>query len=373
MKTPLLCVLLCSAPLLADTTIKDLSELKATPLPYPAAPATAAEVPAIEQLQAQAESLATALGTFPPQLKKSEDRQTVYEVWAQVMASANALAAERGEPEPVVCLLALLYREGHNLDVQECAQRNLALLGPGLTKFPDSVPLNFEAAHFYLGIGRGAMAERALLHLRGLLRTCDDMRVERPLLFAYFYQDKRAEMAKQVEHCLALCPDDRFFLQMKESLVKGGMRQIRVPVGSPNEVTLKGDPTIHLALDRLYRTMEIKPQEGTPNKDLRAYLFIPEDDQSSAVLFIGNDGCPKTEETIAQMHEGAKVTKAKGTFNGAEIELWHYRDSQHLYSTFSVIATDSAGTAKRVEIDLVANTPERLEVLETAFSLIDFL
>lgn len=365
--------MLGAAPLLADTTVKDLSQLKAMPLPYPAAPVPTADVPALEELQAQAESLASALGMFPPQLKKNEDRQSVYEVWAQVMTSATALAAKRGEVEPVVCLLALLYREGHNLDVQECAQRNLALLESGLAKFPDSVPLNFEAALFNLGIGRGAAAEGALLHLRDLLHTNDDLRVERPLLFAYFHQDKRAELAKQVDHCLVLCPGDKFFLQMKGSLAKGGVRQIRVPLGSPNEVALKGDPAVHLALDRAYKVMEISPKAEMPKKDLRTYLFVPEDDQSSAVLFIGNDGQPKTEEVIAQMHEGAKVLKVIGTFNGAEIEVWRYRDSQHLYSLFRTKAVDSKGAEKCVEVQIVANTPERREALERAFSLIDFL
>jgi hypothetical protein len=37
-----------------------------------------------------------------------------------------------------------------------------------------------------------------------------------------------------------------------------------------------------------------------------------------------------------------------------------------------VTATDSTGASKRVEIDLIANTQQRLEALEKAFSVIDF-
>jgi hypothetical protein len=257
--------------------------------------------------------------------------------------------------------------------VSECGEKALAIFKLGLTKFPDSIPINFEVAYFYLGTGNAAPAEKALVHLRVLRHTTEDIGIERPLLFAYLYQNKRTEAMKQVDHCLALQPNDPFCLKTKETLATTGFLRIRVPMGSPNEVTLKGNPTIHFALDRSYQTMEIKAKEGAPKKDIRAYIFVPDDQQSAANLTMGTDVYFKTESSIAKMFEGAKVTKVKGVFNDAEIELWRYHDSHHLYSTFWVTASDSVGLSKRVEIDLIANTQQRLEALEKAFSVIDFV
>jgi len=357
----------------AQVTVHDLAELKVTPFPFPKLNPDSFTHLSLDEIQSRADVLAQTIGHFPPQFKKAEDRQGIYVVWSEVLAAAQEIEAKQGDSEPVAHVLAELYREGHNLDVQECQERASAILNSGLTKFPDSIPLNFEAARFYLDIGKAVPAENALVHLRVLLHTTEDIEVERPLLFAYLYEDKRAEAMKQVDHCLALQPGDQFYAKTKETLAKGGWRRVRVPMGSPNEVTLKGNPTIHFALDRPYSALEINPKNGAAKKDIRAYMFVPKDDQSAANLALGSDVHFQTEAGIAAMHEGAKVTKVKGTFNDTEIELWRYHDSQHLYSTFWVTATDSAGVSRRVEIDLIANTQERLEALEKAFSVIDFL
>ena len=357
----------------AQVTVHDLSELKVTPLPFPKLNPDSFTHLALDEIQGRADVLAETLGHYPLQFKRPEDRQGTYAVWSEVLAAAQAIEAKQGDSEPVARVLAELYREGHNLDVLECGERASAILELGLKKFPDSVPLNFEAAHFYLDIGKAIPAESALVHLRVLLHTTEDIRIERPLLFAYLYQDKRAEALKQVDHCLGLQPGDPFFTKTKETLAQGGWRRIRVPMGSPNEVTLKGKPTIHFALDRPYKALEISPKDGAAKKDIRAYMFLPDDGQSAANLAMGSDAHFQTEAGIAAMHEKAKVTKVKGMFNDTEIELWRYRDSQHLYSTFWATVVDSAGISRRIEFDLIANTQQRLEALEKAFSIMDFL
>jgi tetratricopeptide (TPR) repeat protein len=357
----------------AQVTVHDLSELKVTPLPFPKLNPDSFTHLALNEIQSRADMLAETLGRYPLQFKRAEDRQGTYAVWSEVLAAAQAIEAKEGDSEPMAHVLAELYREGHNLDVQDCGERASAILELGLKKFPDSIPLNFEAAHYYLDVGKAIPAESALIHLRVLLHTTEDIRIERPLLFAYLYQDKRSEALKQVDHCLEIQPGDPFYAKTKETLAKGGWRRIRVPMGSPNEVTLKGTPTIHFALDRPYNALEINPKDGAAKKDIRAYMFVPNDGQSAANLAMGSDAHFQTEAGIAAMHEGAQVTKVKGMFNDTEIELWRYHDSQHLYSTFWFTATDSAGVSRRIEIDLVANTQQRLEALEKAFSVIDFL
>jgi hypothetical protein len=370
----LLTVLLGAANADVSVSAKDLSLLlKVTPLPFPALePGSFTTLP-LEKIQSRADILALTLGSYPPPFKKPEDRQGVYGVWSEVLAAALEVEAKQGDSEPVAHVLAELYREGHNLDVKECVEKAIAIFKLGLAKFPDSIPINFEAAHFYLDIGNAAPAENVLLHLRVLRNTTEDIEIEHPLLFAYLYQNKQTEALKQVDHCLALQPNNPFYLKTKKTLATTGFLRIRVPMGSPNEVTLKGNPTIHFALDRPYGTIEIKAKKGAPKKDIRGYMFVPDDQQSAANLAMGSDVYFKTESIIAKMFEGAKVTKVKGVFNDAEIELWRYHDAHHLYSTFWVTATDSAGLSKRVEIDLIANTQQRLEALEKAFSVIDFL
>jgi hypothetical protein len=60
---------------------------------------------------------------------------------------------------------------------------------------------------------------------------------------------------------------------------------LAVPLlGAPFELTLSGNPVVRLVLDREYEVIEIGNKDGTPMKDLRAYILNPKDGQSSAVL-----------------------------------------------------------------------------------------
>jgi hypothetical protein len=139
-----------------------------------------------------------------------------------------------------------------------------------------------------------------------------------------------------------------------------------------SELTLPGDPAVHLIMDREYGVIEIVKKDGTPLKDRRAYILQPKDDQSSAVLALGSGGHYKTEEMIAKMFGGAKVTKIDGLVAGVKAQWWHYRDSRHLYSTCAVTLRDKKGKKIPAYFDLVANSPERLAALESAFSRIEF-
>lgn len=147
---------------------------------------------------------------------------------------------------------------------------------------------------------------------------------------------------------------------------------VSTSLASPSELTLAGDPAIHLVLDREYEVIEIGNKDGTPMKDLRSYILQPKDDQSAAVVAIGSGGYHKTEEDIAKMCEGAKVTKADGEIAGVKTQWWRYRDSRHLYSTCAVTLRDKKGRKIPIYFDLVANTPERLAALEDACSKIEF-
>jgi hypothetical protein len=141
---------------------------------------------------------------------------------------------------------------------------------------------------------------------------------------------------------------------------------------APSELTLPGDPAVHLVLDREYRVIEIGNKDGTPIKDLRAYILNPKDGQSSVFFTLGSGGHNKTEEDIATMFEGAKVTKIDGKVAEAKVQWWHYRDSHHLYCTCAVMLMGKHGKKIPAYFDLVANSTERLAALEDAFSKIEF-
>ena len=159
---------------------------------------------------------------------------------------------------------------------------------------------------------------------------------------------------------------------MRPVLVMLSLLVASTSFAAPSELTLPGEPAVHLKMDREYGVIEIGNKDGTPIKDLRAYILQPKDDQSSAVLALGSGGHNKTEEMIATMFEGAKVTKIDGLVAGVKAQWWHYRDSHHLYSTCAVTLGDKKGRKIPAYFDLVANTPERLSALEDACSKIEF-
>jgi hypothetical protein len=140
------------------------------------------------------------------------------------------------------------------------------------------------------------------------------------------------------------------------------------------KVTVLGDsPTVRLRLDREYKVFETRPGSAAEasRSDLRSWILVPKDEQSSAVFGIGAGGDRKTEEVIARMYRGAAVTKISGALAGKKVEWWHYEDSQHLYSTCYANLPDKAGLEHPVYIDLVANRPQRRASLEEAFSRIE--
>lgn len=348
-------------------------QLKIQPLPYPNLAAAKSAKLTLEEIQSRAETLEEKLGVYPPQFKSPEDRQGIYEVWSQVLAAAVTAEAIHGDSEPMVRVLTLLYREGHNLDVTGCADKALALLEKSLPKHPQSIPVNMEAAVFYLGLGMAARAEPIILHLRELAHSDKDLRIERLLLFAYLFQNKKAEAQQQVDHCLSLQPTDPFYVNTKKALVSNGLVSLRVPVGAPNETTLKGNPTLHFALDRQCEVLEIKPNEKKKGGELRAYILAPADGQSAANITLGSEIPGMSEEGIAQLHSGAKVTKLKSVFNDEPIDVWRYRDENHLYSSFEKRISDTQGEALILRIDVIANTQSRLESLEKALRFMDII
>jgi hypothetical protein len=134
------------------------------------------------------------------------------------------------------------------------------------------------------------------------------------------------------------------------------------------DVVLMDNPAVKVTFDRKYDVMKISDKDGSSPTDPLLYMMLPEDHQSAVTLGIGDGLNLKTEESIAQMYEGAKVTKVDCSVGGVKGQWWHYRDSIHLYSTCVIKAMRLKKPALTVVIDLVANTPARLASLEQSFS-----
>jgi hypothetical protein len=150
------------------------------------------------------------------------------------------------------------------------------------------------------------------------------------------------------------------------------LRLASTSFADPSELRLPGDPPVHLIMDREYRVTEIGNKDHPSMKDLRVYLLRSKDDQSSAVLAFGSGGQSKTEETIAAVFGGAKVTKIDGIVAGEKTQWWHYRESDDLLSSCVVTLRDKKGKSIPTYFDLVAKTPERLAALEDSCSKIEF-
>jgi hypothetical protein len=224
--TLVLIAALLAAPCFASKTEPakepDFSALRVKPLPFPVEPQPA-PVLSIDEIEAKIKVFDEKIGRYPPRLKDEGDRQAVYRDWSAVVLGAEAVKKKAVGSERVACALSALYRQGHNMDVKECGVRAKETIVAALKAHPDSIPVNWQASYFYLQIAPkfAPEGEKALLKLRALLGTDQNLEIERGLVFAYLYQERIPEAQKQVDRCLEISPKDEMLLQFKEAL-KGG-------------------------------------------------------------------------------------------------------------------------------------------------------
>jgi len=128
------------------------------------------------------------------------------------------------------------------------------------------------------------------------------------------------------------------------------------------------NPVVKVTFDWKYEVMKIDKKGGASPGDPLLYMMIPEDQQSAVTLGIGDGLLAKTEETIAKMFEGAKVTKVDCVIGGIKGQWWRYKNSRHLYSTCVIRAPRPGKAPLPVIIDILANSPERMASLESSFS-----
>ncbi|WP_152032748.1 hypothetical protein [Ereboglobus luteus] len=177
----------------------------------------------LDQIEKQTVLLCQKLGNYPPNIKDDEDRQATYRQWAYLVPEARLHNRVSGGNERTTLLLIQLYRYGHNLDVAQSGSEAAILLEAALKQYTRSIPINWEASYFYLQTNpeNAPKGEAALLKLRELLGTDKNLDVERGLVFAYIYMQQTDNLIKQVDHCLALAPNDKMLRDIKNAALNG--------------------------------------------------------------------------------------------------------------------------------------------------------
>lgn len=193
-----------------------------TPLPFPDAKITKASL-ALEQVENQARLLVRKLGEYPPKIKDDNDRQATYRQWSYLLPEARLHNLVSGGSERTLLLLIQLLRYGHNLDVEQCGGETGKLLEAALKKYPDSIPINWEASYFYLQTNpeNAPKGEAALLKLRELYGTDRNPDVERGFVFVYLFQQRNDDLIRQIDRCLVLAPGDKMLLNIKDAAQTG--------------------------------------------------------------------------------------------------------------------------------------------------------
>ena len=175
----------------------------------------------LERVRGQVSRLEVKIGFAPYVYADEQSRKEVYLTWSSAMLSALAIRQTEGNTEPMMCVMAALYRQGHNLNVAECETNALDTVQLALEMYPDSISVNWQAVYLYLqmsGEDASAKAESSLLKLRALMRTDANFEVERRLAALYVRMIDTEKARVQVAHCIELRPDDAAMQAMKKDL-----------------------------------------------------------------------------------------------------------------------------------------------------------
>lgn len=175
----------------------------------------------LEQLNRQMQQLNPSIGSYPPNFESAQQQQYVQHIWATTLAQAVELSTQQNPiPTDVLALLANLYRQGHNMDVEGMASKAHHTIQSCLARDLQHLGCNFAAAYFYLSVNPQAapMGEQALLRLRAHFAPTYNAEVERGLVFAYMFQKRQAETLKQLEVLMAHDPLDTWATELYDKI-----------------------------------------------------------------------------------------------------------------------------------------------------------
>ena len=181
----------------------------------------------IQELRQRVSDLNRFIGSWPARASSDDERRAVYKQWSAALQQAWLVEAKDPDSESTLALLADIYRQGHNLDVNDSGRLADQSINCCLADYPDSIPCNFTASYFYLSVNPkfAPKGEASLAHLRELLKPKVNLEMEKGFVFAYLYEGKKDQAKTQLEYFLTLAPDAEWAHKMLDNLVSGKIVQ----------------------------------------------------------------------------------------------------------------------------------------------------
>jgi hypothetical protein len=177
----------------------------------------------ISVLIGEADQLNPKIGGYPPDFNSEFDREGVYLLWGDLLADAVIFNRTSQDSEKSLFLLSQLYRQGHNMDVRNAAQKANASILKCLDVYPKSIPCHFEASYFYLQVSptNTKLAKKSLVFLKKQFKKNPNENVESGFVFLHLYSGENKKAIKQIKYFIKTFPDSsrvNSFAQLKEAI-----------------------------------------------------------------------------------------------------------------------------------------------------------
>jgi len=159
----------------------------------------------LEEIERQTESLNAIAGTWPVKFDSEVQQNEIFQYWQSLLRQAQrCYETMLDEEERTLVVLADLYRQGHNMEIENCAQNASQSISICLSKYPNSIRGNMVGAYFYLSVNPAAAprGEACLQKLRELVGEGVNRDIERGFVFAYLAQNNLEEALKQTKYVI---------------------------------------------------------------------------------------------------------------------------------------------------------------------------
>ncbi|SHG98539.1 hypothetical protein SAMN05428948_2184 [Massilia sp. CF038] len=198
------------------------------PLPAPAA-AGIVKLSTYEQLMPLVLRMNNILGSYPPKLATAQERAKAFTLWEQALQQAWLIEKQDANSENTLFLLAEVYRQGHNLDVDGTAARAGETVDRCIAAYPDSVRCHFSAAYLYISLNPSTLpkAMKSLERLRLLHAPRFNSEVERGIFFAHLYAGDKEKASKQLDYVESVNPATPWLALARKAVKEGRLERVQ--------------------------------------------------------------------------------------------------------------------------------------------------
>lgn len=151
-------------------------------------------------------ALNSVAGTWPPEFKSEDDKKLVVAQWMKLLIKAQKCYEQNPDFEEIgLCALADLYRQGHNMGVENCAKNADQAIRLCLSKYPGSSRAHQIGAYFYISVPNGgSRGEICLRKLQADFGVGKNEEVERGLVFAFVNQQRLDRALEQAQFYISI-------------------------------------------------------------------------------------------------------------------------------------------------------------------------